>query len=413
MGHETGHRKMGTRHTLHRLNVRFVSTVTTPGKYRDGGLLMLRVDRLGNKSFGLVYTYHGREHYLGLGRVADLSLADARERAATARQQLARGICPRTERRAALQASVGSISFQAATTQYYDQHQAAWSGSHRRDWLNGMETHVWPVIGSLPVNLIGVAEIVLVLNGSPSLWREKTVTGQKIRQQIEAVIDWATARQFRTGPNPALWKGLLETMLPKPSALHTTQNHKAMPWADAPAFMAQLRQHQDLAARALEFVVLNASRIGEVLGAVWSEFDLEAGLWLIPASRMKNGEPHEVPLSSRAVEILRAMPRTGDRVFPISRPWVTRFFREHLGVSEQVATIHGFRSSFRDWCADATTFEDDACEGCLAHKIRSRTKRAYQRSSQLAKRALIMQSWSDYCAGKSAGRVLMLVKEAA
>lgn len=395
----------------YKLTAAKVAAIKKPGRHSDGGNLILRVDAEGRKTFAFRYGLDGRERTAGLGPTWRVSLAEARAKAEAMGKLLAAKLDPIAERdkqRAAERAAAARlITFREASRRFLADREGAWRNEqHRRDFRNSLDTHILPAIGGLSVGDIDTPAVLRVLE---PIWRKTPETANRCRSRIELVLDWCSARDYRDGPNPAKWRGHLDHILPATKTLAPTKHHPALPWQQLPAFMADLRGREGLAARTLEFAILNASRIGEVLGATWSEFDFGSKTWTIPASRMKSGREHVAPLSPRALEILRAMPRDGERPFPTHRATVGVFLRQRMGRDD--ITTHGFRSSFSTWCAEATRFEPETREAALAHAIRDKTMAAYQRGSLLAKRAKLMQAWADYCAAPpraTAGTVVAL-----
>ena len=389
---------------LHKLTAAKVSAIRRPGRHSDGGNLILRLDDEGNKTFGFRYRLDGKETTLGLGAWPTVSLAEARDKAALLRKVLADRRDPKAERdkvRAAERiAAARLLTVREAAKRFLADREGTWRNEqHRRDFRNSLETHILPVIGSLSVGDVDTPAVLKVLERD-NFWRTKPETASRCRSRIEMLLDWSAARSYRDRENPAKWKGHLDHILPAPKLLAPTRHHPALPWQQVPAFMADLRGREGLVPRALEFAVLNASRIGEVLGATWSEIDFAAKTWSIPAARMKSHREHVVPLSPRALDILKGMPRDGERIFPTHRATTGQFLRERMGHSD--ITAHGFRSSFSTWCAEATRFEPDVREAALAHIIRDKTVGAYQRGTLLQKRRLLMEAWSKYCSAPPA-----------
>jgi integrase len=380
------------------------------GLHADGGCLYLQVTR--NKKHGHLraswifsYTRNGRTRSMGLGPLHTVSLALAREKALTCRQQLLEGVDPIEARKARQQAaaleSVKAKSFDEVRDAYLNEHRGGWrSVEYASDWLSSMKRYVTPVFGRLAVKDVDLA---LVIKALEAIWNKKPETAGRVRSRIEAVLDFASVNGWRTGDNPARWD-LLSKRFPARSRLAPVKHHAAMKFDEVPAFVAELRQRSEPAAAAVEFVVLTASRRGEVLGARWGEFDLGGRVWEVPAERMKSHRPHRVPLSDAAVAVLerqRAV-RQSEYVFPgTSRPCVSAGAVDKLfkRLGRTGATLHGFRSSFRDWVAERTTYSSDVAEAALAHKIVDATRAAYERGDKFRKRAVMMQAWADFLAG--------------
>jgi integrase len=336
---------------------------------------------------------------VGLGPWPTVSLAAARDKAAQLRKLLADRHDPKAERdkvRAAERSVTARLlTVRDAAKRFIADRDGTWRNEqHRRDFRNSLDSHILPVIGNLSVADVDTPAVLKVLERN-NFWREKPETANRCRSRIEMLLDWAAARCYRDRENPAKWKGHLDSILPAPKVLAPTRHHPALPWQQVPAFMADLQGRQGLTARTLEFAILNAARIGEVLGAVWSEFDFAARTWTIPGHKMKSGREHVVPLSARSLEILRAMSRDAERPFAVHRATVGVFLRERMGRPE--ITTHGFRSSFSTWCAEATRFEPDVRETALAHVIKDKTVASYQRGTLLQKRRLLMDAWSKHC----------------
>jgi integrase len=387
-----------------RLTVKFLDRLSEPGRYGDGGGLYAQLTTSGGRSWVFRYKLRGRdrENWMGLGALADFSLADARERARVARQLVKDGIDPIAARKeeadARALAEAKRITFEVAARDYFLGHEQKWSNAdHRRQFLASLVRFAFPVIGRLPVAMIDTG---LVLKCVEPIWIEKSVTASRVRNRIEAVLDWATARGYRTGPNPAAWKGHLETILPKPGKIKKVAHHAAMPYVAVPAFVEVLAAREDVPSRALEFLILTAARTGEVASAKWSEFDLDKRIWTVPPERMKGRKEHRVPLSDPAIAILRKLPREGDFVFIGSiknRSMNKLSMLKVIWALGSDVTVHGFRSSFRDWAAERTSFPRDICEEALAHSVGTATERSYRRSDVLEKRRQLMDQWAAFC----------------
>jgi integrase len=382
---------------LNRLSARTVATVKKPGRHADGGGLYLVVDKGGAKRWVFLFRFGGPHKEMGLGGLTRVNLGEARRLAEWCRSTLARGENPIEARKAA-----GRVpTFGECADEYVASMAGNWRNEqHRAQW--GMTlTRYTETIRSMPVNMIGTAEVLRVLQ---PIWQKIPETASRLRGRIERVLDAAQARAFRSGENPARWKGHLSTLLPPRQKL-TKGHHAAMPYQELPEFLVRLRARDGVSARALEFVILTAARSGEVLGLQWNEIDLERKVWTVPAARIKAGRENRVPLSPRAVEILEAMQvvRVSDYVFPGYRPgrplgdMALHLVRERMEIPY---TVHGFRSTFRDWCGEATNFPREVAEAALAHVVGDETERAYRRGDALEKRRKLMESWSNYCAPK-------------
>jgi integrase len=356
----------------------------------------------------LRYELRGKERMMGLGSVADFNLKEARERARAARQLLADRIDPLIGKRAAEQAAklaeARKLTFREAAQKYFDQNESKWrSAKHRDQFLGTLKAHVFDVLGDVDVAVIDTPDILRAIE---PLWKTKAITADRVRSRVEQVIDWAVVRGHRPpGTNAARWKNHLDQVLPAPRKVAPIAHHAAMDYRELPVFMNKLRQDDTVAARALEFLILCASRSREVTDAVWPEIDFNSKTWVISGSRMKNGKTHRVPLSDRALAILRDLPREdGNPHVFIGRqpgaalsPWAMPWVMEHMG-QRGVTTIHGFRSGFRDWAGETTAFAHDICEAALAHVRGDHSVRAYARGDLFDKRAKLMAQWAAYCA---------------
>jgi integrase len=379
---------------LHKLTATKVAKLTASGLHLDGGGLYLRVGTTGGKSW--VFRYSRRD--MGLGSFPAVSLASARQAAAAAREQLARGEDP-IEARKRLGTVTKGMSFDQAAERYIGAHESAWRSPRTADqWRSSLVAYASPVIGRFPVAAVGTHHILDILE---PIWREKSVTAAEVRGRLECILDWAKVHNLRDGENPARWRGNLKHLLPAISKVHRVRHHAALPYAALPAFMTELRANTSLSARVLELMILTAARRGEALGASWAEIDLDTAIWEIPPKRMKASILHRVPLSAAAVALLADLPRIqgNDFLFPgrTGRPLAETAVRELLKrMSRTDITGHGFRSTFRDWVAEQTNFQRELAEVALAHSVGSETERAYQRGDLFAKRRELMDAWTDY-----------------
>lgn len=392
---------------VNKLSTLAVRSLDRPGYHGDGGGLYLQVTKTGAKSWIFRFAVAGKEHEMGLGPLHTVDLAAARQRAKQCRLLLVDGRNPLTERRASqTETSVAKAkrtTFDECAAAYIDAHRGSWkSAKHVSQWENTVATYASPLIGALPVSEVDTDLVVKVL---APIWRKKTETAVRLRGRIECILDWATVSKFRHGENPARWRGHLDNLLANPNKIAPVKNHPALPWQEIQPFMQLLRAREGVAARAIEFAILTACRSGEVRGATWSEVDLEAKLWTIPAERMKAGKEHRVPLASGALALLTSLQRSGEVVFPgrdketsLSDMSLTAVLRR-MGRGE--ITVHGFRSTFRDWCSEApdNSFSREICEHALAHSLPDKVEAAYRRGDLLEKRILLMQVWSNYCVG--------------
>jgi integrase len=400
-------------HYAHKLTAVKITRLTKPGRYGDGGGLYLRVaayrrrngEPARSKNWIFRYRYAGRTRWMGLGAIHALSLAQARVLARDYRVLLVQGIDPieaRLARRRGVKLEAArTITFRQCAERYITAHRAGWrSAAHAAQWPATLSAYVYPTIGELPVGSIDTA---LVMQCLEPLWHRAPATAMRVRGRIEVILDWAKARDFRSGENPARWRGHLANLLPAHHKLQRHNHQPALPYAEAPTFMAELRRRDDIAARALEFAILTAARRNEIIGARWSEVDLNAKLWAVPAERMKSGRGHVAPLSDRAVEVLQSLDRVHgcDFAFPgakLGRPIGTDTLMRLLRELRPGVTMHGFRSTFRDWAGDCTHHQRDVVEAALAHRIENAVEAAYRRSTALEKRARLMADWSRFLA---------------
>ena len=403
---------MGTRQ-LNRLSVVFVNGRRDPGYYCDGGGLYLQVTGQGSKSW--IFRYRDlatrKLRDMGLGSVQVLPLADARKAAGAQRAVLATDVDPITARRVTAQTkaleAARVMTFAQCAAGYIASHAPGWKNAkHGQQWANTLETYCAPLLGAIPV---GDVDTGLVLRVLEPIWNIKPETASRVRNRMENVLDWARARGYRTGENPARWKGHLNQLLPANPARQRVRHHKAMPFVHVGAFIAALRERFCSAALALEFTILTAARTNEVLGAMPEEFDLDAAVWTVPACRMKAGKEHRVPLSGRAVEVARAaLALGGTFAFPGHRAKRPLSNMAMLNLLERMGvafTVHGFRSSFRDWAAEQTSFPHEVCEMALAHTISNAAEAAYRRGDLFLKRRLLMDAWATFVAQPLIGNV--------
>ena len=386
-----------------RLTAKEVQHATKRGLYPDGQGLCFQIARNG-RSWILRYRIGGRRRYFGLGVVRDVTLAEARQRAATARAMLDAGQDPiearHGRRAAAMLTNAKTMSFSEAAAAFIQAHGIA--AKSIGQWTASIDTYVNPVFGSLPVQAVDTG---LVLKAIEPLWSTKTETASRLRARIERILDWAKTRGYRDGENPARWDAHLENLLPKKTKVAKVVHHAALPFTEMATFMAALRQYPGTAARALEFAILTAARSGEVFGARWEEINLAAKVWTVPGARMKSGRDHRVPLSDQAMALLDALPGRAGIVFQSPRAGYPLAKMAMLDVLQRMGgatnvTVHGFRSTFRDWAGDRTEFARDVVEAALAHVIGNKAEAAYRRSDALEKRRRLMQAWADVCAGK-------------
>ena len=410
-----------------------VAKAKGPKVLHDGGGLYLRVapirrdadgkEKPGSKAWVFRFQLDGKRRDMGLGPYPDISLAEARRRATEHRNQRRDGIDPLNAKTAQRQAQRLAVAkgrtFRQCAAQFIEKNRAGWRNpKHRQQWENTLATYVYPVIGDLPVAAIDAGLVVQVLD---PIWTEKPETASRVRGRIEAVLDAATVRGFRQGPNPAQWKGNLAHILPAHSRIRKVAHYAALPFDEMPQFLAALRTRDGMAARALEFAALTAARTGEVLGASWGEFDLAAKVWTVPADRMKAGREHRVPLSEAALAVLEqvrplALMKDGKpdpaapvfpgprRALPLSNMAMLMLLRR---MKRDDLTAHGFRSTFSDWAAERTAYPREVVEMALAHAIENRVEAAYRRGDLFDKRRRLMDAWAQYCnKGSGAGELV-------
>jgi integrase len=365
-----------------------VKRLKTPGRYCDGLGLWLQVSQEGTKAWLFRYMRHGRARQMGLGALHTVSLAEARERARAARQLVLDGEDPievkRRKRDEARAVESEQVLFRNAVKRFLDVHEHTWKNAkHRQQWAHTLRDYAYPTLGDRPVSAINGA---LVTEALAPIWTRKPETARRVKQRIERVCQWVRDQM----------------PLPAHGASKRVKHHPAMPFGELPAFIGELGDHEGISARALEFTILTAARTSETIGSKWSEFDLDSAVWTVPSDRMKAGKEHEVPLSKRAVAILKALPRErGGYVFPGARakaPLSNMAMLELLrGMKGDGLTVHGFRSTFRDWAGDRTNFAREVIEHALAHRIKDKAEASYRRSAALEKRRKLMEAWAQYC----------------
>jgi integrase len=388
-----------------RLTTKEVLNKKNPGYYCDGAGLYLQISDWGTKSWIFRYGFNGKDRHMGLGPLHTVSLAEARMSAAECRKLLLHKIDPIVARdaehaRQALEAA-RSMTFSECAIAYIKAHRSSWKNAkHADQWTNTISTYCGPIIGNIPVQAIDTALIMAVLE---PIWTEKAETASRLRGRIESILDWATVSGYRDGDNPARWRGHLDHLLPSLKKKLRIKHHAALPFEQMGEFMATLRAQEGVAARMLEFLILTAARTGETIGARWNEIDLEAEVWTIPASRMKASVEHRVPLSHRTMQIIQSMAKIkqSDYVFPgqkEGKPLSNMAMLELLKRMRKTdLTVHGFRSSFRDWASEKTGFSRDVCEMALAHTIPNQAEAAYRRGDLIEKRRSLMEEWAEYC----------------
>lgn len=397
-----------------------------PDAHHDSRGLYLRISRPGKKNragvktWAFCYRIAGRDREMGLGPIATVTLADARAKVADYRKGLLAGIDPISEREkvrdAEAKVRASRITFDQAAEQYIESHRAGWKSlKHADQWTNTLSTYASPVMGKLAVADVDVAHVIRVLE---PIWITKTETASRVRGRIESVLGWAKTRGFRSGDNPARWHDHLENLLPERTKVRKVEHFAALPASDLGAFMAELRKQEGEGARALEFTILTACRTNETIGATWSEVDLDASVWVIPAARMKMDREHRVPLSDAARAILEATTKAmrAGYIFhglkegkPLSNMAMLKTL-ERMGRTGM--TVHGFRSTFRDWTAENTNFPREVSEQALAHAIGDKVEAAYRRGDLFEKRKKLMQQWATFLERQRASATVIPMDEA-
>ena len=391
-----------------------VTKLSKPGLYGDGGGLTLQITKTGVKSWLFRYMLAGKAYGMGLGATHTISLQEARKKALDARKQLVDGINPLLAKKHAQIAvaleNAKMMTFDQCAEAYIAAHKASWKNAkHTSQWTNTLATYASPVFGQQPIAEIDTALVVKCL---APIWEKKTETASRLRGRIESVLGWATTSGYRSGENPARWKGHLDNLLANISKSSRSKHHPSLPWQHISKFIIAIRAREGMSARAIEFTILTACRSGEVRGAKWSEFDLDDRVWTIPAERMKAHREHQVPLSEATLKLLVSIPRDNELVFAgtkgqiLSDMSMTAVIRRMNADDQSIwvdsdgnrITVHGFRSTFRMWAAETTAYPREVAEHALAHQLPDAVERAYQRGTQFAKRVALMSDWSYYCA---------------
>lgn len=391
-----------------------VKRLVSPGWHAVGTVpgLGLKVSPTGTRAWVLRVTVGTKRREIGLGAYPAVTLADAHAKARAMRAEVEQGIDPAEKRREIrsrlIAAQTVGMTFDQCAAAYIRAHRDGWKNAkHAQQWENTLATYAGPVIGSMLVRHVETPHVLAVLE---PIWKDKTETATRLRARLELVIDWSTARGEREGLNPARWRGHLDKLLPKPSKVADRGHHAALPWREIGPFMARLRAAEGIGARCLEFAILTAARSGEARGATWSEIDIKARTWTVPAARMKAGREHRVPLSDAALALLAGLPRVvgNDLLFPAPRG--AALSDATLGAVlkrlDVPVTAHGFRSTFRDWCAEATSYPQHVAEMALAHAIGDKVEAAYRRGDLFDKRQRLMTEWADWCSRATAGEVI-------
>lgn len=389
--------------TINRLSAIKVSKTNKAGWYADGAGLYLQVSKTGSRSWVYRYEIAGKERRHGLGSYPTQSLDDARTDADRCRKLRRQGIDPieyKKQKNANQRLdNAKAFTFKQCALSYIDSHKLGWKNpKHEMYWRNTLETYAYPIIGELSVQHVDTGLVLAVVE---PLWGTKTETASRIRQRIENILDWAKVRGYREGENPARWRGHLSTQLPERSKVQKVKHFPSMPYAKLPIYFNELRQVNTIAAKALAFTILTATRATEARECRWSEIDIKEKTWTIPPERMKGGNEHRIPLPDETLKILKEIKGyDSELLFPgikhgqsISEATIRKLLRK----SHDGLTVHGFRSSFRDWCAEMTAYPREVAEAALAHTLGNATEAAYQRGDLFAKRFKLMNAWSTYC----------------
>lgn len=394
-------------HGINRLTAMQVQKMKEPGYHADGAGLYLCVKPTGGKSWIFRYRFGGKEREMGLGPLHTFTLAEARDRALQQRKLLADGTDPLAQKHATelqrklVEASI--ITFDKAAESYIASQRQGWKNAkHAEQWTNTLATYASPVFGPLPVGAVTTELVMRVL--SP-IWAEKTETASRVRGRIEKVLDWAKTQGYRQGDNPAAWRGHLENLLSAPQKTKNVEHHAALPYQHLGTFMQELHTMPGTAARALEFIILCNVRTSEAIEATWQEFDLQAKLWTIPAARMKAAKEHTIPLSEPALALLQDLKQSDGFVFPGGKKDKPLSNMACLSLLKRMGradlTVHGFRSTFRDWAGETTGHPREVIEHAMAHQLKDKAEAAYQRGTLLQKRRALMDEWAAYCAKPS------------
>ncbi len=377
-----------------------------PGYHADGANLYLRVaPKGGGRGWIFRFAMGGRTRDMGLGSYPEISLATARELAGRFRGLVKEGIDPverrRIERAGQRVAAAKNLTFDECAREYIKEHEPSWrNAKHRAQWTSTLKRYASPVFGKLPASAI---DVEFVLKALKPIWTTKPETASRVRGRIEAVLDWARVHGHRSGENPARWKGNLKDAFPAHSSLRAVKHHAALPYPEIGSFMAALRERDEIAAHALEFTILTVARTTETIGAPWDEIDFGAKVWKVPAARMKASREHRVPLSPPALTLLERMRAIRDREFifpglkagqPLSGMAMLMALRR---MGRDDLTVHGFRSTFRDWAAERTNYAREVVEMALAHRIGDQTEAAYWRGDLFEKRRRLMAEWAKFC----------------
>lgn len=393
---------MGEAMVRYTLTSKAVQSLKTPGLHGDGGGLYLKITDAGTRSWVFRFQLNGGRRGMGLGSADAIGLSVARELASKCREQVAQGIDPiearKTERRSSAQLKAVVPNFSHTAADFIRRNEAGWSNpKHSKQWASTLKRYAYPVIGSLPVDQVDTSHILEILE---PIWSTKAETAKRVRGRIEAVLDGAKVLGHRDGQNPAAWRGHLSLILPAKNKVSPVRHFSALPYADAPEFFSELGQRTGHAALGLQFLILTAARTGEVIGTTWDEIDFDQRRWDISAERMKSRRGHSVPLSEAAIAVLIQAREASinEYVFPGTRgPLSNMAFTSILKrMKRSDVTVHGFRSTFRDWAAETTAHPSDVVEMALAHSVANKVEAAYRRGDLFEKRRMLMDDWASY-----------------
>ncbi len=404
--------------SLNKLNNSQVKSAKGTGLLSDGGGLYLQISKAGTKSWLLRFNLNGKRREMGLGSYRDFGLADARDAAADARKLSKKGIDPIKERKdsqqAALKLAQGQKTFKECAEKYIADHEASWKNpKHIQQWKNSLINYAYPVFGDWPIGKVDHDAVQRVLN---PIWHTKTETANRVRGRIERVLDWAKVKKMRSGENPALWRGNLEHIYPKPNKLINVVHMPSLPFTEMSSFLSLLRNKKTLAASAVELMIYTVTRPNEAVGAKWAEFDIENKTWAIPKERMKGNAEHIIPLSNACLTLLNNIPHIDNQelLFPNTKKGkpitdsamlkLTKSLGKEIGCPD--ITDHGFRASFKTWASETQNFDRQAVEFCLAHKIKDKAEASYHRGNLLDKRLIIMNTWARYCLNENRENVI-------
>jgi len=392
-------RYMGRKRNV--LSVAGIRSLNRQGKYSDGGGLYLQVSNWGTKSWIFRYQLNGRKRDMGLGSLMDLTLKEARKKAQVCRIQVSDGVDPIGSRKSQKSeaARLNGWTFDGCAYNYIQAHSPKWKNpKHLQQWQNTLASYVSPVFGELPVSEVGISHIMQAIE---PIWISKTETASRVRGRIEKVLAWAIVNKYRDQPNPALWKNNLDQLLPSKNKISKPEHFAALPRSEISALMVQLSGHSSVSAKALRFLIYTALRTGEVIQASWDQIDLNNQIWTIPADVMKSEREHRVPLSGSAISVLESLPKIDNWLFPssisgkhIGNAAMSKVLKKTLNRLDM--TVHGFRSTFKDWASEVSSHKGEVSEAALAHKLKDKTEAAYQRGDYFEMRRTLMEDWSNF-----------------